>query len=218
MPNVNTIFIDDAHSFGLADLHHLRGRVGRYRNQAFACLFLPRGRAISRSARRRLDAIQEFDELGAGFKLAMRDLEIRGAGNLLGREQSGHIAAVGYDTYCRLLSDAIKNARNQPSPEPEEVEIDIEAEAYLPASYVPTARRRIELYRKAGAARDMRELEEIESDLKDRFGQPPREALDFLTKHRLRLRAGELGINYVGHRPPEPIKTCGPVKTSPQTS
>jgi transcription-repair coupling factor (superfamily II helicase) len=200
IPNVNTIFINNADGFGLADMHQLRGRVGRYKHQAFAYFFLPRKRAITKAAKRRLQAIQEFDQLGAGFKLAMRDLEIRGAGNLLGREQSGHIAAVGYDLYCRLLSEAIKKSRKDAREEPAEVEIDLEVEAYLPESYIPAGRQRISFYRKISAARTLEELGEAEAELKDRCGPLPLEARNFLAKHRLRIRAQELRITYIGIR------------------
>ncbi len=200
IPNVNTIFINDAQNFGLADLHQLRGRVGRYKHQAFAYLFVPRDRGISKTARARLAAIREFDELGAGFKLAMRDLEIRGAGNLLGREQSGHIAAVGYDMYCRLLSETVRKMRREEQEEPPEVEIDLEGQAYLPESYMPSGRDRIRFYRKIGAAGTSEELQALKEELTDRCGPQPDEAENFFTKHLLRIKAQELGIAYIGIR------------------
>ncbi len=200
IPNVNTIFINDAHNFGLADLHQLRGRVGRYKHQAFGYFFLPRNRAITKAAKRRLQAIQEFDELGAGFRLALRDLEIRGAGNLLGREQSGHIAAIGYDLYCRLLAEAIRKSRKEAREEVAEVEIDLEAEAYMPQEYVPAGRQRIGFYRKASAAHTLEELGEVKAELKDRCGPLPLEAQSFFTKHHLRIRAQEMRITYIGIR------------------
>jgi transcription-repair coupling factor (superfamily II helicase) len=200
IPNVNTIFINDAHRFGLADMHQLRGRVGRYKHQAFAYFFLPQKRALSKAAKERLKAIQEFDQLGAGFRLAMRDLEIRGAGNLLGREQSGHIAAIGYDLYCRLLSEAIRKSHREVREELPEVEIDLEAEAYLSDNYVPDGRQRIGFYRKAGAARTPEELKEVEAEIKDRCGPPPPEARDFFRKHRLRISAQGLRVIYIGIR------------------
>src|SRR5437870_12176453 len=114
IPNANTIFIDQADNYGLADLHQLRGRVGRYKNRAYAYLLLDAEKAVTPTAARRLKAIEEFTELGAGFKIAMRDLEIRGAGNILGTQQSGHIAAVGYELYCQLLENAVRQLKNQP--------------------------------------------------------------------------------------------------------
>jgi len=200
IPNVNTIFIDDAQNFGLADMHQLRGRVGRYKHQAFAYFFLPRNKSISKASKARLKAIQEFDELGAGFKLAIRDLEIRGAGNLLGREQSGHITVVGYDLYCRLLSEAIKKSHGKKEEEPPEVEIDLEIQAYLPHDYAPSGRLRIGFYRKAGSAMTSEELDEVGEELRDRCGALPLEAKRFLAKHRLRIDAQNLGISYIGLR------------------
>ena len=200
IPNVNTIFVNDAYTFGLADMHQLRGRVGRYRHQAFAYFFLPRNKAITKAAKQRLKAIQEFDELGAGFKLAMRDLEIRGAGNLLGREQSGHIATVGYDLYCRLLSDAIKKTRRESTEEVPEVEIDLETQAYLPEDYVPDGRQRISFYRRISAAGTDAELSEIKEELKDRCGSLPAAAKEFFIKHELRMKAQALRITYIGIR------------------
>src|SRR5262249_29715651 len=125
IPNVNTIFINQADIYGLADMHQLRGRVGRYKHRAYAYLLLDSERGVTPTAARRLKAIEEFTELGAGFKIAMRDLEIRGAGNILGTQQSGHIAAVGYELYCQLLENAVRTMRNQPLRMPLEVTIDL---------------------------------------------------------------------------------------------
>ena len=136
IPNANTIFINQADNYGLADLHQLRGRVGRYKHRAYAYLLLDSDRAITPNAARRLKAIEEFTELGAGFKIAMRDLEIRGAGNILGTQQSGHIAAVGYELYCQLLENAVRQLKNQPLKTPLEVTIDLPWPAFLPRDYV----------------------------------------------------------------------------------
>jgi transcription-repair coupling factor (superfamily II helicase) len=200
IPNVNTIFINDAQRFGLADLHQLRGRVGRYQNQAFAYLFIPSERGISRSAKSRLKAIEEFDELGAGFKLAMRDLEIRGAGNLLGREQSGHIAAVGYEMYCHLLARAIGEAKKEKVLELPSVEVDFEVPAFLPEDYVQDIRIRIDLYRRIAQAVEVDEISELKSELEDRFGKLPREADNFLTAALVRVLARKLSLRYIGIR------------------
>jgi len=200
IPNVNTIFINDAQRFGLADLHQLRGRVGRYRNQAFAYLFTPSERGLSRSAKSRLKAIEEFDELGAGFKLAMRDLEIRGAGNLLGREQSGHIAAVGYEMYCHLLARAIIEAKKEKVLELPAVEVDFEVAAFLPEEYVQDIRIRIDLYRRIAQAAEVDEILELKSELEDRFGKLPLEADNFLTAALVRVLAQKLLLRYIGMR------------------
>ncbi len=189
IPNVNTIFIDQADLFGLADLHQLRGRVGRYKVQAYCYLLLPRDRPIVPQARKRLKAIEEFQELGAGFKIALRDLEIRGVGNLLGREQHGHIAAVGYDLYCRLLRKAVQRARKEPVAEPPETHVDLGEPAYVPEEYVPDLRTRVEVYRRLTGCRSEEELEAAEEELGDRFGAPPGPVRNFLASIRVKLRA-----------------------------
>src|SRR5262249_8301368 len=145
IPNVNTIFINQADNYGLADLHQLRGRVGRYKHRAYAYLLLDSERGVTPTAARRMKAIEEFTELGAGFKIALRDLEIRGAGNILGTQQSGHIAAVGYELYCQLLENAVRTLKRQPVRVPLEVTVDLPWPAYLPRDYVPGQRLRIEV-------------------------------------------------------------------------
>src|SRR6202023_4201879 len=134
--HANTIFINQAARYGLADLHQLRGRVGRYKYRAYAYLLLDSDRSITPTASRRLKAIEEFTELGAGFKIALRDLEIRGAGNILGTQQSGHIAAVGYEMYCQLLENSVRDLKKQPRRAPLEVTLDLPWAAYLPRNYV----------------------------------------------------------------------------------
>ena len=173
IPNANTIVIDDADMYGLADLHQLRGRVGRYKHQAFAYFLLPEERPVTHDAEKRLRAIEEFNELGAGFKIAMRDLEIRGAGNILGKEQSGHIAAVGYELFCRMLEQAVRKARKLPPPLDLEAALDLPVDAFIPEDYVPGDRVRIELYRRICRARSKEELEAVAAELRDRFGAPP---------------------------------------------
>ncbi len=186
IPNVNTIFLNNADHFGLADLHQLRGRVGRYTVQAYCYLLLPRDRPILPQAKKRIKAIEEFSELGAGFKIAMRDLEIRGVGNLLGREQSGHIAAIGYDLYVKLLERATRKKKNLKVEEPMEAAVDLDTAAYLPESYAPDLRSRVELYRHLTACRTEAELETARRDMEDRFGKPPLEVENFL--HVLRVK------------------------------
>jgi len=189
IPNVNTILIHQADLFGLADLHQLRGRVGRYRVQARCLLLLPEGRPVLPAAARRLKAVEEFSELGAGFKIALRDLEIRGVGNLLGREQHGHIAAVGYELYCRMLEGAVKRLRREPVPEPPQAHVDLGREARLPEEYVPDVRVRMEIYRRLAAARTEEELAAAERELVDRCGRYPRPVADLLETFRVRIRA-----------------------------
>src|SRR5581483_2766984 len=161
IPNVNTIFIDQADNYGLADLHQLRGRVGRYKHRAYASLLLDSEHGVTPIAARRLKAIEEFTELGAGFKIAMRDLEIRGAGNILGTQQSGHIAAVGYEMYCQLLENAVRGLKNQPPRTPLEVTINLPWPAYLLGDYVPGQRLRIEVYRRLARIRRLEQLEDF---------------------------------------------------------
>ncbi|MFO1066811.1 MAG: TRCF domain-containing protein, partial [Pirellulales bacterium] len=173
IPNANTIFIDEANRYGLSELHQLRGRVGRYKHQAYCYLLVDRNKHLSPDAARRLHAIEEYSQIGAGFGIAMRDLEIRGAGNLLGTQQSGHIAAIGYELYCQLLEAAVRELTNQPPKISLEVEVDLPLEAYLPLAYVPDMRHRIDLYRRLSRVGDVRDLDDIRDEIQDRFGPLP---------------------------------------------
>jgi transcription-repair coupling factor (superfamily II helicase) len=194
IPNANTIFINDADSYGLADLHQLRGRVGRYKHRAYAYLLLSGDKMVSPTASRRLKAIEEFTELGAGFKIAMRDLEIRGAGNILGTQQSGHIAAVGYEMYCQLLENAVRNLKNQPLRTPLEVTLDLPWPAYLPRDYVAGQRLRIEVYRRLARVRKLDRLEDFRQELRDRYGPLPEPAEWLMRLAELRLLAAKWQI------------------------
>jgi len=189
IPTANTIFIHQADIYGLADLHQLRGRVGRYKHRAFCYLLLEEGRSLTGSAARRLKAIEEFSELGAGFKIAMRDLEIRGAGNLLGNEQSGHIAAVGYELYCQLLEQAVRRLRNEPVPQWSQVTVDLPLRAYVPDHYVPAGRLKIEVYRRFSRVMSAADLDTLVQELSDRFGNPPEPVEMFVELKRLQLLA-----------------------------
>jgi transcription-repair coupling factor (superfamily II helicase) len=173
IPNANTIFIDDADIYGLADLHQLRGRVGRSKNRAYAYLIVNPVKMLNPNATRRLKAIEEFTELGAGFKIAMRDLEIRGAGNILGAEQSGHIAAIGYELYCQLLENAVRALKQQPPRAAVEVNVDLPWPAFLPRDYVPGQKLRIEVYRRLARLRDPKTLDDFRQELRDRYGAHP---------------------------------------------
>lgn len=173
IPNANTIFINQANNYGLSDLHQLRGRVGRYKHRAYCYLLLDDGKTLSPQASRRLKAIEEFSELGAGFKIAMRDLEIRGAGNILGTEQSGHIASVGYELYCHLLENAVRAAKRQPLREHRHVEVNLPVTAYIPSEYISEGRPKIEIYRKFSLVSTRELLEELRAELRDRFGPLP---------------------------------------------
>ncbi len=189
IPNANTIFINEADRYGLADLHQLRGRVGRYKHRAYAYLLLDGARTVTPNAARRLKAIEEFTELGAGFKIAMRDLEIRGAGNILGTQQSGHIAAVGYEMYCQLLENAVRTMKQQPLRTPLEVNVDLPWTAFLPRDYVQGQRLRIEVYRRLSRVRRLERLADFRQELRDRFGPLPEPAEWLLRMAELRLLA-----------------------------
>jgi transcription-repair coupling factor (superfamily II helicase) len=189
IPNANTMFIDEADIYGLADLHQLRGRVGRYKHRAYCYLLLDGNKQISPTAARRLKAMEEFTSLGAGFKIALRDLEIRGAGNILGTQQSGHIAAVGYELYCQLLENAVRQLKHQPLRTPLEVVVDLPWAAYLPRDYAAGQKLRVEVYRRLTRVRSLERLAEFRAELRDRFGPIPEPAEWLLRLQDLRIQA-----------------------------
>jgi transcription-repair coupling factor (superfamily II helicase) len=197
IPTVNTIFINNADRFGLAELHQLRGRVGRYRHQAYAYLLVPEDRSVSVDAEKRLRAVEEFEELGAGFKLAMRDLEIRGAGNLLGAEQSGHIAEIGYELYCRLIERTVRELRGETVQDPVDVTLQIGWGANLGIGYIADEAVKLEMYRKVARTRKPSEVAAVEEELVDRFGPPPPHAMRVLAEARLRILAQRAQIPFV---------------------
>jgi transcription-repair coupling factor (superfamily II helicase) len=190
IPNVNTIFINEADKYGLADLHQLRGRVGRYKHRAYAYLLLESDKSVTPNAVKRLKAIEEFTALGAGFKIALRDLEIRGAGNILGAEQSGHIESVGYELYCSLLESAARSLTNQPEKPLYDCSVELGWRAYLPRDYVPVARIKLELYRRLGRLRTLNHLADFRQEMIDRFGPLPRPAENLLIETEIRILAG----------------------------
>jgi len=212
IPNVNTILINAADRFGLSELHQLRGRVGRYKHRAYCYLLLPSDRPITDIAAKRLKAIEEYSHLGAGFKIAMRDLEIRGAGNILGPEQSGHIATVGYEMYCQLLEEATRQLKNEPKKTTPEAHVDIGVTAFLPKTYIPGDRPRMDLYRRLTRCTDMHMLAMLEQDMKDAFGEPPRQALVFLALTELRLLAQTYGISSIIRKEPDVVLTVQDAK------
>ncbi|MEX2185614.1 MAG: transcription-repair coupling factor [Pirellulales bacterium] len=189
IPNANTIFIDDADRYGLADLHQLRGRVGRYKHRAYCYLLVDPKKHLSPDAARRLRAIEEFSRLGSGFAIAMRDLEIRGAGNLLGTQQSGHIATVGYELYCQLLEQAVRRLRQVPTKESPEVHVELPVEAFFPREYVGDMRLKIDLYRRLGRIATVEDLSDFRGELVDRFGPIPEAVERLLSLVDLRLAA-----------------------------
>ena len=197
IPNANTIFINQADIYGLADLHQLRGRVGRYKHRAYCYLLLDQNKALPPQAARRLKAIEEFSELGAGFKIAMRDLEIRGAGNILGNTQSGHIAAVGYELYCQLLENAVRKLKQMPPRSVLEVNVELPWPAYLPREYVPGQRHKIEVYRRLSRVRKPERLADFRQELIDRFGPVPEAADQLLKMHEVRVLAARWHIGSI---------------------
>ncbi len=198
MPTVNTLVVDRADMLGLGQLHQLRGRVGRAGQRAYAYLFHPVDRVLSEDAYERLRTIGEATELGSGFKIAMRDLEIRGAGNLLGENQSGHIAAVGYDLYCQMVTEAVAELKGEELREPAEVKLDLPVDAHLPSSYVGREELRLEAYRRLATVTTEAEIADIKAEWTDRYGPPPPPAEALLAVGRLRAECHRLGIREVG--------------------
>ncbi|MBS3734661.1 MAG: transcription-repair coupling factor [Phycisphaerae bacterium] len=197
IPAANTMIIHDADRYGLAELHQLRGRVGRYKHLAYCYLLLPERRPVRPVAAKRLKAIEEFADLGAGFHIAMRDLEIRGAGNLLGKAQSGHIAAVGYEMYCRLLGRAVRRLKGEPEPPQRVCHVDLGIDAYIPRAYVSADAQRMEIYRRLARCEDAAALEQLRADLRDAYGPPPDEFETLLDVGEVRLRASAAGIESI---------------------
>ncbi|MFW6295038.1 MAG: transcription-repair coupling factor, partial [Halanaerobium sp.] len=197
IPNVNTIIINHADKMGLSQLYQLRGRVGRTNRIAYAYLLYERDRILPEVAEKRLEAIKEFSTLGSGFKIAMRDLEIRGAGNLLGPEQSGHIAAVGFSLYTKLLEGTIEELKGKADQEKIEVEVDLNLDAYIPDDYIKYEARKIEIYKKIKAIENEADALDTIDELIDRFGEPPLELMRLVNTARLKFLAAELNIDLI---------------------
>jgi transcription-repair coupling factor (superfamily II helicase) len=200
IPTANTMVIHDANIYGLAELHQLRGRVGRSRHRAYCYLTLPQDRVMTEDAMKRLKAIEDYSMLGAGFRIAMRDLEIRGAGNLLGAEQSGHIATVGYEMYCQLLEQAVGDLRSEERVVPSDTVLDVGISASIPRGYVPSDLRRMEAYRRIAAARDREQLAKVRADLESAYGAPPAGVQCLLDLAEVRLAATLLGVRSIVRR------------------
>ncbi len=197
IPNVNTILINRADALGLAQLYQLRGRVGRATVQAYGYLFYPQDRAITEGAQKRLRVIEEFTDLGSGFKIALRDLEIRGAGNILGAEQHGHIVTVGYELYCRLLEEAVMALKGEKVEETVETRISLPVEAYLPDDYVPDSRQKVSIYKKIAGLKDRDALNELRDELQDRYGAIPEPAEMLLEVANIKQLSQYLGITAI---------------------
>ncbi|MCJ2542725.1 transcription-repair coupling factor [Thermostichus vulcanus] len=197
IPRVNTILIENAQAFGLSQLYQLRGRVGRAGIQAHAWLFYREDGILSEEARKRLQAIQEFTQLGSGYQLAMRDMEIRGIGNLLGTQQSGQLNAVGFDLYLEMLQDAIKEIRGQEIPQVEDTQIDLNVTAMIPQSYIPDGDQKMQAYRQLATASSRVELFQITQEWQDRFGPIPKPTQELLRVMELKLIARSLGFSRI---------------------
>ncbi len=199
LPNANTLIIEDADRMGLSQLHQLRGRVGRSERQAYAYFTYRKSKALSEIASKRLQAIREYAEFGAGFKIALRDLEIRGAGNLLGAEQHGYIESVGYDLYVKLLSEAVLEEKGQTPPPAFECTVDIKTDALLPASYIPSEASRMDMYKKISLICTQEDMQDVLDELCDRFGDPPAVALRLLHIAFIRSRGAAYRMRRVEH-------------------
>ncbi|MDQ1430907.1 MAG: hypothetical protein QOF40_1509, partial [Actinomycetota bacterium] len=197
MPTVNTLVVDRSDLLGLAQMYQLRGRVGRRGQRAYAYLLHPADRVLSEEAYERLKTIGEFTDLGSGFKIAMRDLEIRGAGNLLGTSQSGHIAAVGFDLYCQMVTEAVGELKGEPVPAPVDITIDVPVDANLPRDYVARDDVRMEAYRRLAAVTSTDDVEDLRAEWEDRYGPPPPPAVALLDVARLRVECVRLGIRSI---------------------
>ena len=204
IPNANTLLVERADQLGLAQAYQIRGRVGRSRERAFAYLLYPSAETLTPDAAARLSTLSDNTELGSGFRVAMRDLEIRGAGNLLGDEQSGHVAAVGFELYCQMLEDAAEELRagitELPAEPREPVRIDVDVDAYVPADYIPFEAAKIDVHRRVAAAREPGELRALREELEDRFGPVPESVGSLLDLQRVRIALGDAGIRTVEFR------------------
>jgi transcription-repair coupling factor (superfamily II helicase) len=201
IPDANTLIVEHADAFGLAQLYQIRGRVGRSRERAYAYLLYDSAAALTPEAAQRLAALSDYTELGAGFKIAMRDLEIRGAGNLLGDEQSGHVAALGFELYMQMLDEAVRAsgpADEEEAPEP--VRLDVNVDAYVPADYIPYEQAKVEVHRRVAAALEVADVERLREELEDRFGPVPEPLANLLSLQRARIKFGQAGARAVSFR------------------
>ncbi len=202
IPQANTLIVEHADTFGLAQLYQIRGRVGRSRERAYAYLVYDSAAALTAEAAQRLSALSDYTELGAGFKIAMRDLEIRGAGNLLGDEQSGHVAALGFELYMQMLDEAVRAAEPEAEGEAltEPVRLDVNVDAYVPADYIPYEQAKIEVHRRVAEALEVADVEHLREELEDRFGPVPESLENLLALQRARIKFGEAGAQTVSFR------------------
>jgi transcription-repair coupling factor (superfamily II helicase) len=199
IPNANTLIVDRSDRLGLAQLYQIRGRVGRSRERAYAYLLYPSSRSLTEEAQRRLSTLSDYTELGSGFKIALRDLEIRGAGNLLGDEQSGHVAALGFELYMAMLDEAVSELAGTSADEaPEPVRMDVPVDAYVPGDYVPYEAAKIEIHRRISGAREIADLIMLREELEDRFGPVPDQLENLIKLQDARIKLGRAGAQTVG--------------------
>jgi len=209
--NANTIIIHDAHRFGLSQLYQLRGRVGRSNRTAYAFLMYRKNTILKEEAEKRLKAIREFTDLGSGFKIALRDLEIRGAGNLLGAEQSGHMEAVGYEMYCKMLNESVQQMKGEQKEEDSfKTSIDLSLDAYIPSSYVPNESQKLELYKRISYIETQEEYEDMTDELTDRYGEVPAPLVRLMDAALLKQEAHEAWILSIEQKGTEIFFTMNP--------
>ena len=194
IPNANTIIVENADRLGLAQLYQIRGRVGRSDKQAYAYITYRRDKTLSEVADKRLKAIKEFTEFGSGFKIAMRDLEIRGAGSLLGEVQHGHMEQIGYDMYCKLLDEVVKEIQGEEIVEEIDVQIDIDVSSYIPDNYIENSSQKIEIYQNIALCRNDEDIQNVTDEILDRYGTMPNEVENLLEVARIKILARE---NYI---------------------
>ncbi|MCW3030152.1 MAG: transcription-repair coupling factor, partial [Solirubrobacterales bacterium] len=207
IPQANTLIVEHADTFGLAQLYQIRGRVGRSRERAYAYLLYDSARALTEEAAQRLSALSDYTELGAGFQIAMRDLEIRGAGNLLGDEQSGHVAALGFELYMQMLDEAVAEAEREAGDRadgdgelPEPVRLDVNVDAYVPNDYIAYEQAKIDVHRRVAGALEVADVEALRAELEDRFGPVPEPLENLLALQRARIKFGQAGARTVSFR------------------
>jgi transcription-repair coupling factor (superfamily II helicase) len=206
IPDANTLIVEHSDAFGLAQLYQIRGRVGRSRERAYAYLLYDSAQALTEEAAQRLSALSDYTELGAGFKIAMRDLEIRGAGNLLGDEQSGHVAALGFELYMQMLDEAVASAEREAGAGQngdaeaelaDPVRLDVNVDAYVPADYIPYEQAKIDVHRRIASAVEVADVERLRDELEDRFGELPEPLENLLALQRARIKFGQAGARTV---------------------
>ena len=212
IPNANTIIVEDANRMGLAQLYQIRGRVGRSQRQAYAYITYKKDKLLTEVADKRLKAIKEFTEFGSGFKIAMRDLEIRGAGSLLGEIQSGHLEQVGYDTYCHLLDEVVKEMQGIEIEQEADIQIDLNVTSYIPDTYIQDSNQKIEIYQNIALCQNENDIQNVIDEIIDRFGNMPQELENLIEISRIKYIAKTLKINKIASKKTAVVITFQPGK------